>query len=122
MITPDLSSFPNDHLAYLFIFMITADGGWGAWGGWSACSKTCGGAMVTRVRECNNPSPKNGGKPCEPKAAKETKTDCDQPCEGNRKPWAHEKLVVDVGVVFVFVFTKKLAKSKGSIKNNSNSK
>ncbi|XP_022801157.1 uncharacterized protein LOC111338874 [Stylophora pistillata] len=57
------------------------DGGWGAWGGWSACSKTCGGAMVTRVRECNNPSPKNGGKPCEPKAAKETKTDCDQPCE-----------------------------------------
>lgn len=59
----------------------TVDGGWGAWGSWSACSKTCGGAVVTRERNCDNPEPQNGGKPCEPKDAKETKTDCDQPCE-----------------------------------------
>ena len=38
--------------------------------------------MVTRERNCDNPAPQNGGKPCEPKDAKETKTDCDQPCEG----------------------------------------
>ncbi|CAH3136107.1 unnamed protein product [Pocillopora meandrina] len=57
------------------------DGGWGAWGEWSACSKTCGGATVTRVRKCDNPAPSNGGKPCEAKDAQETKTDCNQPCE-----------------------------------------
>lgn len=74
------------------IFMITVDGGWGAWGEWSACSKTCGGATVTRVRKCDNPAPSNGGKPCEAKDAQETKTDCNQPCEGNRKLQAHKKL------------------------------
>ncbi|XP_074608868.1 uncharacterized protein LOC141863292 [Acropora palmata] len=57
------------------------DGGWGAWGSWSLCSKTCGGAMVTRERKCDNPVPQNGGKPCDPKGATETKTDCNQPCD-----------------------------------------
>ena len=40
--------------------------------------------MVTRERSCDNPAPQNGGKPCEPKDAKETKTDCDQPCESKQ--------------------------------------
>lgn len=37
--------------------------------------------MVTRERKCDNPVPQNGGKPCDPKGATETKTDCNQPCD-----------------------------------------
>jgi len=43
------------------------DGNWGAWGDWSACYPTCGGGLSKRVRECNNPAPKRGGKLCEGK-------------------------------------------------------
>jgi hypothetical protein len=41
------------------------NGGWGAWGKWSACSKTCGGGVIKRTRECNNPVPKFGGRYCQ---------------------------------------------------------
>ncbi len=34
----------------------------GGWGDWSACSKTCGTGQQTR--NCNNPSPANGGSQC----------------------------------------------------------
>lgn len=37
--------------------------------------------MVTRERKCDNPVPQNGGKPCDPKGATETRTDCNQPCD-----------------------------------------
>jgi len=33
------------------------DGGWGDWSGWSTCSKS-------RVRQCDNPTPANGGEGC----------------------------------------------------------
>ena len=72
------------HKNTIFFFCLNfhaVDGGWGAWGSWTSCSKTCGGAMITRERNCDNPAPENGGKPCDPKDAKETKNDCNQPCE-----------------------------------------
>ena len=50
-------------------------------GSWTPCSKTCGGAIVTRERKCENPAPQNGGKPCDSKDSKETENDCNQPCE-----------------------------------------
>ena len=34
----------------------------GGYSSWSWCSQTCGGG--TQFRFCNNPAPKNGGKPC----------------------------------------------------------
>uniref|UniRef100_A0A8W8LNS2 Hemicentin-1 n=1 Tax=Magallana gigas TaxID=29159 RepID=A0A8W8LNS2_MAGGI len=39
---------------------------WQAWGGWSTCDKTCGDGQRIRysVRQCSNPTPKNGGENC----------------------------------------------------------
>ena len=37
----------------------TVDGGWSSW---SPCSVSCGGGV--RARNCSNPTPAHGGKPC----------------------------------------------------------
>ena len=68
-------------IRFSVLICLSVDGGWGAWGSWTPCSKTCGGAMVTRERKCENPASQNGGKPCDSKDSKETKNDCNQPCE-----------------------------------------
>ena len=48
--------------------MRVVDGNWGTWDNWSICSKTCGIGTHRRIRECNNPSPKYGGRFCNLKA------------------------------------------------------
>lgn len=40
------------------------DGGWGEWSEWSECSRTCGGGVEIKTRECDNPMPSNNGKYC----------------------------------------------------------
>ncbi|XP_073449981.1 complement component C8 beta chain-like [Aquarana catesbeiana] len=45
------------------------DGGWGCWSSWTSCS----GRVQTRQRQCNNPSPRNGGRPC-PDASAESRS------------------------------------------------
>ncbi|XP_066284505.1 properdin-like isoform X1 [Branchiostoma lanceolatum] len=40
------------------------DGGWSHWGQWGPCSQTCGVAFQQRVRQCNNPTPRHGGRDC----------------------------------------------------------
>ncbi|CAD7087043.1 unnamed protein product [Hermetia illucens] len=40
------------------------NGGWGNWSDWSTCSRSCGGGISMQLRECNNPSPANGGTFC----------------------------------------------------------
>ncbi|XP_037766036.1 A disintegrin and metalloproteinase with thrombospondin motifs 7 isoform X1 [Chelonia mydas] len=40
------------------------DGGWGTWSSWSTCSRTCGAGVQNAERQCNNPTPKYGGKYC----------------------------------------------------------
>lgn len=40
------------------------DGQWGNWGDYGDCSRTCGGGIKKKFRECNNPSPQNGGNYC----------------------------------------------------------
>ena len=40
-------------------------GAWGEWSQYSGCTRTCAGGRRFRIRECDNPSPKYGGKSCE---------------------------------------------------------
>ncbi|KAJ7406304.1 Complement component C6 [Willisornis vidua] len=41
---------------------VAVDGRWGCWSEWTPCDASF---KTRRTRECNNPSPMNGGKPCE---------------------------------------------------------
>ncbi|KFP69510.1 Complement component C6, partial [Acanthisitta chloris] len=50
---------------------VAVDGRWGCWSEWSSCNASF---KRRRTRECNNPSPVNGGKPCE--GEREEEEDC----------------------------------------------
>ncbi|XP_030825321.1 complement component C6 [Camarhynchus parvulus] len=50
---------------------VAVDGQWGCWSEWSPCDASF---KRRRTRECNNPSPMNGGKPCE--GQREEEEDC----------------------------------------------
>uniref|UniRef100_A0A665VKH1 SCO-spondin n=1 Tax=Echeneis naucrates TaxID=173247 RepID=A0A665VKH1_ECHNA len=41
------------------------DGGWGKWSNWTKCTKSCGGGIQSRKRECDSPSPEGEGDYCE---------------------------------------------------------
>ena len=68
----------------------SVDGGWTFWSKWSACLGPCGVGMKKRSRECTNPVPQFGGKPC--KGPAEDVMECDTfiPCavDGNWSPWS----------------------------------
>uniref|UniRef100_T1HAS7 Peptidase M12B domain-containing protein n=1 Tax=Rhodnius prolixus TaxID=13249 RepID=T1HAS7_RHOPR len=40
------------------------NGGWGDWGPWKDCSRTCGGGVKMRERQCDHPQPQHNGKYC----------------------------------------------------------
>uniref|UniRef100_A0A3B3VEL4 ADAM metallopeptidase with thrombospondin type 1 motif, 13 n=1 Tax=Poecilia latipinna TaxID=48699 RepID=A0A3B3VEL4_9TELE len=44
---------------------VVVNGSWSSWSGFSSCSRTCGGGVVLRTRECNNPRPAFGGNDCD---------------------------------------------------------
>uniref|UniRef100_A0A8C7P0R7 Peptidase M12B domain-containing protein n=1 Tax=Oncorhynchus mykiss TaxID=8022 RepID=A0A8C7P0R7_ONCMY len=52
------------HCIWLTIDMIKQDGGWDMWSQFGSCTRTCGGGVQFRTRECKNPRPANGGRTC----------------------------------------------------------
>ncbi|XP_061528321.1 A disintegrin and metalloproteinase with thrombospondin motifs 3 isoform X3 [Phycodurus eques] len=43
---------------------VKQDGAWSSWGKHGSCSRSCGTGVRLRTRQCNNPSPINGGQDC----------------------------------------------------------
>ena len=77
------------------------NGAWGTWGPWSTCSRTCGGGISFKERDCNNPAPLNHGtyclgerrkyrvcnsNPCDPEAATFREQQCRQH-NNDEKKW-----------------------------------
>ncbi|KAG7257711.1 hypothetical protein CRUP_021764 [Coryphaenoides rupestris] len=52
------------HCIWLTPDIIKQDGSWGPWSEFGQCSRTCGGGVQFRTRECDNPRPANGGRTC----------------------------------------------------------
>uniref|UniRef100_A0A4W5NS04 ADAM metallopeptidase with thrombospondin type 1 motif 2 n=1 Tax=Hucho hucho TaxID=62062 RepID=A0A4W5NS04_9TELE len=52
------------HCIWLTIDMIKQDGGWGMWSQFGSCTRTCGGGVQFRTRECDKPRPANEGRTC----------------------------------------------------------
>ena len=50
--------------AFDYTFIVLVHGRWSAWSKWSKCSVTCGGGYRQMTRSCDNPAPRNGGRPC----------------------------------------------------------
>ncbi|KAM3825798.1 A disintegrin and metalloproteinase with thrombospondin motifs 13 [Vipera latastei] len=46
----------------------TVHGQWSSWGSSHSCSRSCGGGITSRQRQCNNPRPAFGGQPCQGEA------------------------------------------------------
>uniref|UniRef100_A0A8C9S0F8 ADAM metallopeptidase with thrombospondin type 1 motif 2 n=1 Tax=Scleropages formosus TaxID=113540 RepID=A0A8C9S0F8_SCLFO len=52
------------HCIWLTPDILKQDGNWGMWSKFGSCSRTCGGGVRFRTRECDNPIPANGGRTC----------------------------------------------------------
>ncbi|XP_061541194.1 A disintegrin and metalloproteinase with thrombospondin motifs 2-like isoform X1 [Phycodurus eques] len=52
------------HCIWLTPDIIKQDGNWGSWSEFGQCSRTCGGGVQFRTRDCDNPRPANKGRTC----------------------------------------------------------
>ncbi|XP_044798654.2 hemicentin-1 isoform X4 [Bubalus bubalis] len=69
--------------------IVQVPGGFSQWSAWTPCSVTCGKGIQKRSRLCNNPSPANGGKPCQ--GSDSEMQNCHQkpcPVDGNWSEWS----------------------------------
>lgn len=59
-------SLPGWFRYFIMMFwLFPGDGGWGHWSNWTECTKSCGGGVRTRRRECDSPRPEGEGSYCE---------------------------------------------------------
>ena len=80
---------PEMTMILLFTFVVV-DGGWGDWTEYGECTETCGVGKQLKSRQCNNPTPQNGGADCT--GISEDHQECNQePCLGN---YLHKVLIV----------------------------
>ena len=69
------------NIFYLNFFIV--DGEWSLWSSWdTTCSNRCGKGVVKRTRECDSPSPINGGNEC-PGISVQKKSCTSMDCSGN---------------------------------------
>ncbi|XP_044528060.1 hemicentin-1 [Gracilinanus agilis] len=68
---------------------VQVHGGFSEWFEWRPCSVTCGQGVQKRIRQCNNPFPANGGKPCQGPDS-EMRNCQNKPCpvDGNWSEWS----------------------------------
>uniref|UniRef100_UPI003AAB22C6 A disintegrin and metalloproteinase with thrombospondin motifs 13 n=1 Tax=Centroberyx gerrardi TaxID=166262 RepID=UPI003AAB22C6 len=59
---------------------VVVHGSWSSWSEFTPCSRTCGGGVTHRTRQCNNPRPAFGGNDCEGRDI-EAELCHQQPCE-----------------------------------------
>ena len=59
-----LSNFRSMSLLFQS-FLLSVKGGWSVWSNWSTCTQSCEGGTQTRMRNCDNPTPQNGGAGCD---------------------------------------------------------
>ncbi|XP_077388174.1 A disintegrin and metalloproteinase with thrombospondin motifs 2-like isoform X1 [Festucalex cinctus] len=52
------------HCVWLTADIYKQDGNWGSWSEFGQCSRTCGGGVQFRTRDCDNPRPANRGRTC----------------------------------------------------------
>lgn len=73
-----------------FLKICPVDGKFGAWSSFTACNKPCGGGVRIRSRQCNNPPPVFGGKPCEGPTSEEEpcNTQVCPPIDGGYTQWS----------------------------------
>ena len=48
---------PKNISSIIYISYLAVNGGYSNWTRWSNCSATCGNGVMTRSRQCNNPTP-----------------------------------------------------------------
>ena len=95
------------------------DGGYSNWSAWGGCDTECGIGRQWRLRSCNNPKPKNGGKDCKGEFAQTRR--CEKICRGIDRDNNYCKclqkilknyyinemcIIINVGVVSVSVHLK----------------
>ncbi|XP_060106635.1 A disintegrin and metalloproteinase with thrombospondin motifs 13 [Heteronotia binoei] len=65
-------------------------GHWSSWTSFTACSRSCGGGVVARRRQCNSPRPAFGGHPCEGEAFQAEMCNT-QPCRTTQLDFMEEQ-------------------------------
>nr|XP_015827622.2 A disintegrin and metalloproteinase with thrombospondin motifs 13 [Nothobranchius furzeri] len=69
---------------------VVVNGSWSSWSEFSSCSRTCGGGVTLRARQCNNPRPAFGGNDCDGSDI-EAELCHQQPCEDTQQDFMAEQ-------------------------------
>ncbi|XP_019949577.2 A disintegrin and metalloproteinase with thrombospondin motifs 13 [Paralichthys olivaceus] len=69
---------------------VVVHGSWSSWSQFSRCSRTCGGGVTHRTRQCNNPRPAFGGSDCQGLDI-EAELCHQQPCKGTQLDFMAEQ-------------------------------
>ena len=62
-----------------FLVLYIVNGGWSDWE-YGACTKTCGGGIMSMIRKCSKPEPSCGGNNCTGSSVFALKTLCNDFC------------------------------------------